>query len=268
MEKFIFVAFLDVMLASLSMFQPVICSSNFIDQVALLHFKSAINIDLTNTIKGGNWTIEANFCEWIGVICSNRTQRVTTLNLLYMGLHGRLSPYLGNLSFLASLDLSNNSFYGRIPIEIGQLRRLKELILEINQFEGNIPPNLIQCQNLEVISLTVNRLMGGIPREFGTFPKLQLLYLDLNPLRGQIPSFLGNISTLQFISLCSANLTGSIPLTLFNSMKHEDLMPLELGSIVLSILELGLECSKDLPEERMAMKTIMVKLNKIKLSLP
>jgi len=51
------------------------------------------------------------------------------------------------------------------------------------------------------------------------------------------------------------------------SMKHEDLTPPELESIVLSILELGLECSKDLPEERMDMKTIMVKLNKIKLSL-
>ncbi|XP_056166376.1 receptor kinase-like protein Xa21 [Syzygium oleosum] len=41
------------------------------------------------------------------------------------------------------------------------------------------------------------------------------------------------------------------------SMKLEDLTLPELESIVLSILELGLECSKDLPEERMDMKTIM-----------
>ncbi|XP_030458830.2 receptor kinase-like protein Xa21 [Syzygium oleosum] len=52
------------------------------------------------------------------------------------------------------------------------------------------------------------------------------------------------------------------------STKQEDLMLPELESIVLSILELGLECSKGLPEERMDMKTVMVKLNKIKLSLP
>ncbi|KAI6680738.1 hypothetical protein NL676_034619 [Syzygium grande] len=52
------------------------------------------------------------------------------------------------------------------------------------------------------------------------------------------------------------------------STKQEDLMLPKLESIVLSILELGLECSKDLPEERMDMKTVMIKLNKIKLSLP
>ncbi|XP_010050947.2 putative receptor-like protein kinase At3g47110 [Eucalyptus grandis] len=225
MEKFIFIAFVDAMLASLLMFQPIICSSNFTDQVALLHFKSAIEIDPTNTIKGSNWTTEANFCEWIGVFCSNRRQRVTALDLSYMGLEGRLSPYLGNLSFLASLDLRNNNFHGRIPIEIGRLHRLKELVLQLNQFEGNIPPNLAQCQNLEEMSLAGNRLTGGIPREFGTLPKLQLLYLSINPLRGQIPSFLGNISTLQVIALAAANLTGSIPPTLFNrSLTIVDLM--------------------------------------------
>ncbi|KAI6680741.1 hypothetical protein NL676_034622 [Syzygium grande] len=52
------------------------------------------------------------------------------------------------------------------------------------------------------------------------------------------------------------------------STKHEDLTLSELESIVLSILELGLECSKDLPKERIGMETVMVKLNKIKLSLP
>ncbi|XP_048133468.1 putative receptor-like protein kinase At3g47110 [Rhodamnia argentea] len=216
MEKFMFLAFLDLLLAFLLMSQPAICSSNFTDQDALLHFKSAIKVDPMNMVKGGNWTVEANSCEWFGVVCSNRRQRVVALDLSYMGLQGRLSPYLGNLSFLASLDLRNNSFYGTIPIEIGHLHRLKELILQSNQFEGNIPPNLVQCQNLEVMSLAWNQLTGGIPREFGTFPELQQLFLGHNPLRGQIPSFLGNISTLQVIGLVMNNLTGSIPPALFN----------------------------------------------------
>ncbi|KAF8035472.1 hypothetical protein BT93_C1487 [Corymbia citriodora subsp. variegata] len=216
MEKLIFLALFHVLLAFLLMFQPVTCSSNFTDQEALLHFKSTIEVDPTNTIKDGNWTVDENFCEWIGVVCSNRRQRVIALNLSYMDLQGRLSPYLGNLSFLASLDLRNNSLYGRIPIEIGHLHRLKELQLQQNLFEGNIPPNLAQCRNLEVLSLDSNRLTGGIPREFGAFPELQQLSLDYNDLRGQIPSSLGNISTLQVIQLEKANLTGSIPSTLFN----------------------------------------------------
>ncbi|KAK3437698.1 hypothetical protein EUGRSUZ_C02282, partial [Eucalyptus grandis] len=216
MEEFIFIAFLDVMLASLLMFQPISCSSNFTDQVALLHFRSTIEIDPTNTIKGGNWTTEAKFCEWIGVVCNNRKQRVTALDLSHMDLQGRLSPYLGNLSFLASLDLRNNNFYGAILIEIGRLRRLKKLVLDVNQFEGNIPPHLARCQNLKVMSLAMNRLTGSIPREFSAFPKLQQLDLSSNDLRGQIPSFLSNISTLQVITLANATLTGSIPLALFN----------------------------------------------------
>ncbi|XP_010050948.2 probable LRR receptor-like serine/threonine-protein kinase At3g47570 [Eucalyptus grandis] len=216
MEKFIFIAFLDVMLASLLMFQPISCSSNFTDQVALLHFRSTIEIDPTNTIKGGNWTTEAKFCEWIGVVCNNRKQRVTALDLSHMDLQGRLSPYLGNLSFLASLDLRNNNFSGTILIEIGRLRRLKKLVLDVNQFEGNIPPHLARCQNLKVMSLAMNRLTGSIPREFSAFPKLQQLDLSSNDLRGQIPSFLSNISTLQVITLANATLTGSIPLALFN----------------------------------------------------
>ncbi|XP_030458800.2 receptor kinase-like protein Xa21 [Syzygium oleosum] len=52
------------------------------------------------------------------------------------------------------------------------------------------------------------------------------------------------------------------------STKHEDLTLPEFKRIVLSILELGLECLKDLPEERMDMQTVIIKLNKIKLSLP
>ncbi|KAL3747405.1 hypothetical protein ACJRO7_016224 [Eucalyptus globulus] len=206
MEKFIFLAFVDVLLASLLMFQPIICSSNFTNQEALLHFKSTMEVDPTNTIKGGNWTVEANFCEWIGVVCSSRRQRVTALDLSHMGLQGRLSPYLGNLSLLASLDLRNNSFYGMILMEIGHLRHLKKLILELNY----------QCQNLEVLSLATNWLMGGIPREFGTFLKLQQLNLSSNDLWGQIPSFLGNISTLQVITLANASLTGLILSALFN----------------------------------------------------
>ncbi|KAL3747392.1 hypothetical protein ACJRO7_016212 [Eucalyptus globulus] len=216
MERFIFLAFVDVLLAFLLMFRPIICSNNFTDQEALLHFKSTMEVDSTSTIKSGNWTVEANFCEWIGVVCSHHRQRVTALDLSHMGLQGRLSPYLGNLSLLASLDLRNNNFHGMILIEIGHLRRLKQLILELNRFEGNIPPILTQCQNLEVMSLANNRLTGGIPREFGAFPKLKQLNLSSNDLRGQIPSFLSNISTLQVIGLANATLTGSIPSVLFN----------------------------------------------------
>ncbi|KAF8035471.1 hypothetical protein BT93_C1486 [Corymbia citriodora subsp. variegata] len=198
MEKLIFLAFLDVLLASLLMFQPTICSSNFTDQDALLHFKLVIEVNLTNTIKGGNWTVMNSLTGGIPTEFG-AFPKLQQLNLSSNDLRGQIPSFLGNLSFLASLDLRNNSFNGTILTEIGRLQRLKELVLESNQFEGNIPPNLGQCQNLEVMSLAMNRLTGGIPTEFGAFP-----------------NFLGNISTLQVIILVNASLTGSIPSALLN----------------------------------------------------
>ncbi|XP_039165848.1 receptor kinase-like protein Xa21 [Eucalyptus grandis] len=227
-----------------------------------------MEVDPTNTIKGNNWTVEANFCEWIGVVCSNRRQRVIALDLSHMGLQGRLSPYLGNLSLLTSLDLRNNSFYGMILIEIGHLSRLKELILELNQFEGNIPHILTQCQNLEVMSLATNRLTGGIPREFGAFRKLQQLNLSSNDLQGQIPSFRGSISQdidslqkLQKLYISANNLTGMIPRTIGNmsslhkldigSNQIEGEIPSEIGNLVnLERMSLGVNLlTREVPRE-------------------
>jgi len=42
-----------------------------------------------------------------------------------MGLQGAISPHIGNLSFLVSLDLSNNRFFGFLPHEISRLHRLR-----------------------------------------------------------------------------------------------------------------------------------------------
>ena len=140
-------AFLLVHLCILQLSQS---ASNFIDQSALLAFKSKIN----NTHLAGNWSTTTNFCNWIEVTCSLRRQRVTALNLSYLGLQGTISPHVGNLSFLVSHDLSNNSFYGFLPHEICRLQRLRELVLSYNLLEGNIPPTIHNCHKLEYLSLS------------------------------------------------------------------------------------------------------------------
>jgi LRR receptor-like serine/threonine-protein kinase FLS2 len=60
------------------------------------------------------------------------------LNLSYMGLQGTISPHIGNLSFLLSLDLSNNSFFGSLPHEISRPHRLRILQLSSNLLEGRV----------------------------------------------------------------------------------------------------------------------------------
>ncbi|KAF9668161.1 hypothetical protein SADUNF_Sadunf15G0100100 [Salix dunnii] len=50
---------------------------------------------------------------------------VRTLNLSNIGLLGTFPPPLGNLSFLATFDIRNNSFHGYLPDELEQLLHLR-----------------------------------------------------------------------------------------------------------------------------------------------
>ncbi|XP_050290288.1 probable LRR receptor-like serine/threonine-protein kinase At3g47570 [Quercus robur] len=192
-------------------------SNNFTDQSALIAFKSEISSHPNDTIfSASNWSTTANFCEWFGVSCSRRRQRVTALNLSYVDLHGTISPHIGNLSFLVSLDLHNNSFSGFLPHEIGNLHRLRELRLSNNLLEGSIPPTLLNCQKLEVLFLNGNNLNGSIPKDLGMLPRVREIDLSQNKLMGTIPSSLGNMSSLEFLELYYNSLTGAFPLVIFN----------------------------------------------------
>jgi LRR receptor-like serine/threonine-protein kinase FLS2 len=154
-------------------------SSNFTDQSALIAFKSNLSSGPNETVfLPGNWSTETNFCDWIGVSCSRRRQRVTALNLSFMGLQGTISPHIGNLSFLVYLNLRNNSFFGSLPHEITRLHRLKILQLSFNQLEGEIPPTLHDCRMLEEIHLRNNRLTGVIPSILNNMSSLEVLNLN------------------------------------------------------------------------------------------
>ncbi|XP_040374623.1 receptor kinase-like protein Xa21 [Rosa chinensis] len=133
-----------------------------------------------------------------------------------MGLQGTIAPHVGNLSFLVSLDLRNNSFSGFLPNEISHLHRLKVLMLHANQLEGNIPPTLYRCEKLELISLAINKLSGHIPKELGFLPRLEQLLIGNNNFSGGVPPILGNISTLEVLNMSYNGLTGSLPSSLFN----------------------------------------------------
>ncbi|XP_024195833.1 LRR receptor-like serine/threonine-protein kinase EFR [Rosa chinensis] len=161
-------------------------TSNFTDQTALLAIQSKLTFDPTETVLGGNWTTNTSFCDWIGVSCGNRRQRVIALDLSFMGLQGTIAPHVGNLSFLVSLDLRNNSFSGFLPNEISRLHCLKVLMLYANQLEGNIPPTLYRCEKLEIISLAINKLSGHIPEELAFLPRLEQLFLGHNNFSGGV----------------------------------------------------------------------------------
>ncbi|XP_048435863.1 putative receptor-like protein kinase At3g47110 [Pyrus x bretschneideri] len=195
-----------------------IAHTNFsTDQSTLLAFKAHITSDPQNILTA-NWSSasNSNICNWIGVTCGARHQRVTALNLSYMGLAGIIPPHLGNLSFLVELGLQNNSFHGPLPQELSRLHRLKAINFQNNSF------------------------MGTIPSWFGSFPKLQTFTLADNGFSGSIPVAIFNLSALKIIILSGNQLSGSIPreignLTMVKGIylddnKFEEL-PNEIGSL-------------------------------------
>ncbi|KAK4425128.1 putative LRR receptor-like serine/threonine-protein kinase [Sesamum alatum] len=195
---------------SFSAITPSICLNNETDLLALLAFKSSIDLDPLGALK--SWNETEHFCSWKGISCSHKHRdRVVRISLSSQGLVGTFSPYLGNLSFLRTINLQNNSFHGQIPQEVGLLRRLRFLELSNNSFIGTIPRNLSQCQNLLFLNLIDNNFSGTIPPQLSSLHQLESLYLSKNKFFGSIPSFLRNLSSLQDLSLGLCGLKGEIP---------------------------------------------------------
>ncbi|CAL5429460.1 unnamed protein product [Camellia sinensis] len=196
--------------------------TNETDHQALFSIKDMILGDPLCILS--SWNHSIHFCNWHGVSCGCRHQRVTVLNLPSLGLVGPLSPYIGNLTFLRMIDLSKNSFHGEIPLEIGKLFRLQYLQLFINSFEGEFPANLTHCSDLRVISLVDNNLGGKIPSELGSLSNLIKFNVAKNQFTGPIPLSLGNLSNLLRLSLSHNNLEGCIPFELARLSKLQILI--------------------------------------------
>nr|XP_051184795.1 receptor kinase-like protein Xa21 [Lolium perenne] len=178
------------------------------DDAALLAFKAQLNHDAV-----ASWNSSAHFCSWEGVTCSHRhPARVVALSLYGSALTGALSPAIGNLTFLRTLNLSTNRLHGEIPASVGRLRRLRILELTNNSFSGTLPVNLSFCINMTVLYLDNNNLGGEIPAELGErLTSLKAISLMNNRFTGLIPASLANLSDLRYLEFSTNQLVGSIP---------------------------------------------------------
>ncbi|WOG89101.1 hypothetical protein DCAR_0208337 [Daucus carota subsp. sativus] len=182
---------------------------NYTDKDALLNFKSQITEDPLEVLH--SWNDSFHFCQWTGIKCSAKHQRVISLDLKHQNLAGTLSPHVGNLSFLRLIDVAENSLHGVIPPELGFLARLQTLNLSNNMLEGGIPVNLSSCINLYNLALDRNFFEGNIPLLLGSLPKLVTLYIRNNNLTGRIPDSIGNLTSLQEFYASYNYLEGQLP---------------------------------------------------------
>ncbi|KAK2967963.1 hypothetical protein RJ640_002818 [Escallonia rubra] len=182
-----------VYLALILSFSAVSAVTNITtDEHALLSLKAPI----------ASWSSSVTqVCNWTGVLC-NRHGRVAALNLSNMGLLGTIAPDIGNLSFIVSLDLSNNNFSGGIPKEMAHLRRFKDIHVNFNDCRTL---SFHRLTNLERLYLGNNRFTGNLPESISNASKLTILDLTNNSFSGLVPKSLGNLGLLEILGLAGNN---------------------------------------------------------------
>ncbi|WVY90343.1 hypothetical protein V8G54_035857 [Vigna mungo] len=142
------------------------------DNLALLHFKASLTINVTYnndyyynddychrvypTIA--TWKNGTDCCSWSGVTCHPISGHVTALDLACGGLQGKINANstLFTLSHMQSLNLAFNDFSNsQIPSTIGEFGSLTHLNLSFSNFEGEVPPQISHLSKLQSLDLSL-----------------------------------------------------------------------------------------------------------------
>ncbi|KAL2602041.1 hypothetical protein AAZV13_10G203900 [Glycine max] len=186
-------------------------ASSFSEEGQALMAMKALFSNMADVLLDWDDAHNDDFCSWRGVFCDNVSHTVVSLNLSSLNLGGEISPAIGDLTNLQSIDLQGNKLTGQIPDEIGNCAALVHLDLSDNQLYGDIPFSLSKLKQLELLNLKSNQLTGPIPSTLSQIPNLKTLDLARNRLSGEIPRILYWNEVLQYLDISYNQITGEIP---------------------------------------------------------
>ncbi|XP_048322782.1 receptor-like protein 1 [Ziziphus jujuba] len=92
------------------------------------------------------------------------------------------------LSFINSIDLSNNKLSVEIPVELTKLQKLQSLNLSTNHLIGKIPTTMGYLTMSETLDLYGKKFFGEIPVSMVSLTFLNHLNFSFNSLFGKIPT--------------------------------------------------------------------------------
>ncbi|KAK6228744.1 hypothetical protein SCA6_001084 [Theobroma cacao] len=180
------------------------------DVLGLIVFKADI---LDPNQKLSSWNEDDDTpCNWFGVKCNPRLNRVTELNLDGFSLSGRIGRGLLQLEFLRKLSLAKNNLTGSISPNLAKLESLRIIDFSENSLSGSIPDDFFkQCGSVRSISLANNRFSGKIPGSLGSCATLAAINLSRNQFSGSLPGGIWALSGLRSLDLSENLLEGEIP---------------------------------------------------------
>ncbi|KAH9698964.1 putative LRR receptor-like serine/threonine-protein kinase [Citrus sinensis] len=139
------------------------------------------------------------------------TPHISGIIMESVALTGKIPEHVAALTYLQTLDLSQNLLTGKIPPSLGRLSSLQTLSVPENGLRGTLPPELGKLSNLEELWLTSNNLRGDLPKDYENLKNLTILEIAGNYLSGPIPRFIAKWDNLYFLTLRNCSITGSIP---------------------------------------------------------
>ncbi|KAG0557513.1 hypothetical protein KC19_11G136600 [Ceratodon purpureus] len=147
---------------------------------------------------------------------------ITTLATLELTGNPNLTgplPYEINYPYLYTLDLHDNGFNGTLP-DMPQLYTLLNVDLSGNQFVGRFLPQIHKWAYLQILKLARNHFNDTIPRDaFVNMTQMESLDLSVNKLTGAVPD-LTKCTNLQSLVLSNNSFSGPLPdLTTFTSLR-------------------------------------------------
>ncbi|OQU87126.1 probable leucine-rich repeat receptor-like protein kinase At5g63930 [Sorghum bicolor] len=110
--------------------------------------------------------------------------KLRELHLRSANLTGELPVWIGNLTSLTYLDISQNMVVGSVPFGIANMRSLSFLDLSQNMLIGEVPNGIGSLSNLSYLSLGLNNFSGVLSEYyFVGLAKLEYLNLSQNSLK-------------------------------------------------------------------------------------
>ncbi|KAH7674542.1 Non-specific serine/threonine protein kinase protein [Dioscorea alata] len=182
-----------------------------------LHMSGNILIELKNlcklqTLNLGYMNIKHRFSD-LGVIFSGcMKDNLQELRLYGNTLMGHLPSWIGNLTSLRCLGLSQNSLYGPLPQSLWQLSALQKLHLGSNAFNGTVTEtDLHDFTRLESLDIAFNALVLNV--SINWVPPFQLKGLDMSgrPVGPAFPAWLRTQKTLVRLFLSQAGISDTLP---------------------------------------------------------